>query len=132
MPEITVCCGFFATACDVCVMYLELRKNGSPVGDMSASGGFGYGVLAWSKVPQKNAYDWRHGTRTHEGIISLNSLILLALIPVFAPVGDTPYTKDVIFCPQQAVSEVCPHRCPQYAFNMEDIGSFIKCLLDRF
>ena len=129
--EISVCSGFFATAYDVCVMYLELRESGSLVGDMSSSDGFGYGVLAWYKVPHKNVSDWRHGTRTHEGNYFLNSLILLALMPVFTAVGDTPYTKAVIFHPQHTISEVCPHRCPQYAFNMADFESFNKCLPDR-
>ena len=72
-----------------------------------------------------------HGTRTHEGNYFLNSLILLALMPVFAAVGDSPYTKVVIFRPQQHVSEGCPHRCPQYAYNMTDSEPFNKCLSDR-
>ena len=129
--EISVCSAFFETACDVCGMSLELRKSGSLVGAESASDGFEYGVLAWYKVPHKNVSDWRHGTRTHEGNYFLNSLILLALMPVFAAVGDPPYTKVVIFRPQQHVSEGCPHRCPQYAYNMTDSEPFNKCLSGR-
>ncbi|MBR3247205.1 MAG: hypothetical protein IKG03_02265, partial [Clostridiales bacterium] len=129
--EISICSGFFATAYDVCIMYLELRESGSLVGDMSSSDGFGYGVLAWYKVPHKNVSDWRHGTRTHEGNYFLNSLILLVLMPVFTAVGDPPYTKVVIFRPQQHVSEGCPHRCPHYAYNMTDSEPFNKCLSDR-
>jgi hypothetical protein len=52
MPEISVCCGFFATACDVCVMYLELRKDGSPVGDIA-------GLLGLSTA-------YRHGKKMYE------------------------------------------------------------------
>jgi len=130
--EISVCGAFFETACDVCGMYLELRKSGSLVGAESASDGFEYGVLAWYKAPHKNVSDRRHGTRTHEGNYFLKSLILLALMLVFAPVGETPYTKDVIFCPQRAVSEACPHRCPQYVYNMADLEPFNKCFPDRF
>ena len=125
--EISVCSALFETACDVCGMYLELRKSGAE----SASDGCEYGVLAWYKVHHKNVSDWRHGTRTHEGNYFLNSLILLALMPVFAAVGDSPYTKVVIFRPQQHVSEGCPHRCPQYAYNMTDSEPFNKCLSDR-
>jgi len=129
--EISVCGAFFETACDVCGMYLELRKSGSLVGAESASDGFEYGILAWYKVPHKNVSDRRHGTRTHEGNYFLKSLILLALMPVFAAVGDTPYTKAAIFRPQQHVSEGCPHRCPQYVYNMADYRPFNKCLSDR-
>ena len=112
-------------------MYLELRKSGSLVGAESASDGFEYGILAWYKVPHKNVSDRRHGTRTHEGNYFMKSLILLALMPVFAAVGDTPYTKAAIFRPQQHVSEGCPHRCPQYVYNMADYRPFNKCLSDR-
>ena len=100
--EISVCCGFFETACYVRTMYLELRKYGSLVGDMSCPVGFAYGVLAWYKVPHKNVVDSWHGTRTHEVIFSANGLILLALRPIFAPIGDTPYTKRAFFRPQRA------------------------------
>ena len=76
-------------------MYLELRKSGSLVGAESASDGFEYGVLAWYKVPHKNVSDWRHGTRTHEGNYFLNSLILLALMPVFAVPIAVPSTSII-------------------------------------
>ena len=94
--EISICSGFFATAYDVCVMYLELRESGSLVGDMSSSDGFGYGVLAWYKVPHKNVSDWRHGTRTHEGNYFLNSLILLVLMPVL-PLLEIRRTRKSLF-----------------------------------
>lgn len=116
--EISVCSGFFATACDVCTkMYLELRENGSPVGDIA-------GLLGLSTA-------YRHGTQTQQLYYFSELLDFTGVDACFFPwLGTRQMPGSSFFIPNGLIQDISAI-CPQRDYNMTDFAVFIKCLFQN-